>query len=183
VKLPLAPLPLAAVAAVVALLALLAYGVLQNGNDTSIDDAVAKGKRVPAPGLELPRLNAPGKVSLASLRGKVVILNFWASWCQPCKQESPLLERWQKRIAGRGVVLGVDIRDLTSDAQAFVHRYGLTYPNVRDRGGDHLKDFGVIAYPDTLLIDRHGRIAATFRRPVVESDFTQKVVPLLNERI
>ena len=179
----LAPVPLAAVAAVVALLALLVYGVVQSGDDTSLDDAVASGKRPRAAALELPKLGGGGDLSLASFKGKVVVLNFWASWCEPCKQESPLLQRWHRRITPRGgVVLGVDIRDLTSDAQAFVRRYGLTYPNVRDRGGDHLKDFGVIAYPDTLMIDRRGRIAATFRQPVVERDFDEKLAPLLEER-
>ena len=82
----LRPVPLAAIAATIALLALLAYAVAQNEPDSSIDSAVAAGRRPAAPSLDLPRLNGAGKLSLKSLRGKVVVVNYWASWCNPCKR-------------------------------------------------------------------------------------------------
>ena len=123
------------------------------------------------------------KVSARDYRGKVVVLNFWASWCVPCRQESPLLERWQKTIAPRNAtILGVDVLDLTSDARAFVRRYKLTYPIVRDGPGHRLSAFGVAGYPETLLIDRRGRVAATQRGPVTERYLEQTLVPLLKER-
>jgi cytochrome c biogenesis protein CcmG/thiol:disulfide interchange protein DsbE len=183
VKRLLRPVPLAAIAATVALVALLAYGVAQNEPNRSIDQAVANGERPSAPALELPRLNGPGRLSLAQLRGKVVVLNFWASWCVPCRQESPLLERWQHRIAPQNAtILGVDVLDLAPDARSFVRRFRLSYPIVRDGPGHRLPAFGVIGYPETLLIDRRGRIAATARGPVTERYLEQTLVPLLKER-
>src|SRR6266480_359724 len=110
----LSPIPIAVIVCVAALVALLAYGLSANEPDRSIDRAVAKGERKPAPALDLPRLSGPGRVTLAQLRGRVVVLNFWASWCVPCRKESPLLERWQRRISRRNAtVLGVDLLDVT----------------------------------------------------------------------
>ncbi|HKP92158.1 MAG TPA: TlpA disulfide reductase family protein [Thermoleophilaceae bacterium] len=179
----LAPAPLAAVLIVAALVALLAYGVAQNEPDDSIDSAVAAGRRPSAPGFELPRLGAPGRLSLASLRGKVVVLNYWASWCPPCRGESPVLERWHRRIAPKNAtVLGIDVLDVDSDALAFARRYGLTYPSVRDGDGATRRDFGVSGQPETIVIDRRGRIAHTFRGPVTDDDLERALPPLLRER-
>ena len=178
----LAPFPLAAIAITAALVALLAYGVFQNEPDNSIDSAVAAGKRPSAPSLELPRLGAPGSLSLASLKGKVVVLNYWASWCPPCRGEAPVLERWHHRIVPMGgTVLGVDVLDVDSDARAFMRRYGMTFPIVRDGDGDTGKDFGVNGQPETIVIDRRGRIAATFRTPVTDADFSRLLPHLLRE--
>ena len=178
----LRPVPLAAIAATVALVALLAYAVFQNEPNHSIDDAVANGQRPAAPPLELPRLDGPGRLSLAALKGKVVVVNFWASWCVPCRQESPLLERWQHRLASRkATILGVDVLDLSSDARDFAKRYGLTYPIVRDGPGHRLGAFGVVGYPETVIVDRRGRVAATARGPVTDQYLRKTVLPLLAE--
>jgi cytochrome c biogenesis protein CcmG/thiol:disulfide interchange protein DsbE len=183
VKRLLAPVPLAAALMTLALVVLLGYGVAQNEPDKTIDSAVAAGKRIPAPALDLPRLDGGGRTSLASLRGKVVVVNFWASWCPPCRGESPVLERWHRRIATRGgTVLGVDVLDLDSDARAFVHRFGLTYPVVRDGDGGSRKAFDVFQQPDTIVIDRRGRIAAAVRGPVTDADLKRVLPRLLRER-
>jgi len=179
----LAPIPIAVIVCVAALIGLLAYGLNANEPDRSIDHAVAKGERKPAPALDLPRLTGPGRMSLAQQRGKVVVLNFWASWCVPCRRESPLLERWQRRLSRRkATVLGVDLLDVSSDARGFIRDFHLTYPMVRDKAGDSAQDFGVIAYPETIVIDRKGRIAATRRGPVDERFLRRQVEPLLSER-
>src|SRR5918997_3931866 len=133
----LSPVPIAVLAVLAGLLGLLAYGLVQTDPDRSVDRALAAGEREPAPELVLPKLGGGGDGSLADYRGKVVVLNFWASWCKPCKEESPLLERWHRRLKERGgMVLGVDTHDVTSDAEAFIADYGLTYPMLKDADGD-----------------------------------------------
>jgi cytochrome c biogenesis protein CcmG/thiol:disulfide interchange protein DsbE len=175
--------PLVALAGVLALVALLAYGLASKGTSTSIDSRLAAGTRPVAPATTLPDLNSGRAVSLASYRGRVLVLNFWASWCDPCRSESPLLERWQKRISARhATVVGVDVLDVRSDAQSFVRKFGLTYPQLRDGDGSHLKRFDVAGYPETVVVDRRGRIAASSRGPVDDRFFTERVVPLLRER-
>jgi cytochrome c biogenesis protein CcmG/thiol:disulfide interchange protein DsbE len=178
----LQPFPAALMLALAAILALLAYGVASSGPSQTIDDALAQGRRVPAPALTLPRLGSGAQASLGDYRGQVVVLNFWASWCVPCRDESPLLQRWHDRIASHGgTVLGVNVLDVSSDARAFVREYGLTYPMLRDGGGESAKDFGVIGYPETFVIDRRGRIAAVRRGPLEEGDLRRRVLPLLEE--
>jgi cytochrome c biogenesis protein CcmG, thiol:disulfide interchange protein DsbE len=177
------PISLAALAVTTALVALLAYGVFVNQPKRGIDAALAAGKRPAAPDVSLPLLGGARPVSLTAWRGKVVVLNYWASWCPPCRDESPLLERWQKRIQPRGgTVLGVDALDVTSDARAFMRRYGLTYPMLRDGDGHSQQRFGITGYPETFVIDRRGRIVALRRGTVDDAFMTHSVLPLLKER-
>jgi cytochrome c biogenesis protein CcmG, thiol:disulfide interchange protein DsbE len=176
----LSPVPVAVICVLAALVALLAYGLVQNEPDRGVDEALQRGERADAPDLELPKLDGAGSVSLDDYRGQVVVLNFWASWCKPCRDESPLLERWHRRMADRdGTVLGVDFLDVTGDAQDFIAEYGLTYPMLRDGDGDGLESFGVVQYPETFVIDRQGRIAAVRRGPVDEEFMRTSVEPLL----
>ena len=178
----LSPIPIAVLTAVVALLALLAYGLTTTGHDASIEQALASGQRPSAPALTLPRLDGRGSASLGDFRGRVVVLNYWASWCELCRAESPLLERWQRRIARQGgTVVGIDVLDVSSDAKAFVRRYRLTYPMLRDTEGESQPQFGVVAYPESLVIDRNGRIAAVERGPVDDRFMHREVEPVLAE--
>jgi cytochrome c biogenesis protein CcmG/thiol:disulfide interchange protein DsbE len=114
-----------------------------------------------APALSLPRLDQPGNLSLTSLRGKTVVVNFWASWCGPCKDEAPLLERaWNENRTKGLVVLGVDANDFAGDARSFMRTHGLTYPVVHDAHGSTLGHWGVGGLPTTYVVDKHGRVVA-----------------------
>ena len=178
----LAPVPIAVICAVLALLGLLAYGLAANEPDRQVEAALARGERRPAPPLVLPRLSGAGTGSLVDYRGKVVVLNFWASWCEPCREESPLLDRWHRRMKAQGgTVLGVDVLDVTTDARDFIRRYELSYPMLRDGDGDSRESYGIVGFPETFVLDRRGRIAAVRRGPVDEAWMRSRVAPLLKE--
>jgi cytochrome c biogenesis protein CcmG/thiol:disulfide interchange protein DsbE len=170
----LAPVPIAVIVAVLALVALLAYGLASNEPDREV-----QGRQ--APELELPRLSGSGVGSLEDYRGQVVVLNFWASWCEPCREESPLLQRWHERMKPRqGTVLGVDVLDVTGDARDFISEYDLTYPMLRDREGALRERFGILGFPETFVIDRQGRVVAVQRGPVDDRFMRERVAPLLS---
>jgi len=177
----LSPFAVAAMIGVLALVGLLVYGLAQSTPDRDIDEALARGERKQAPDFSAPNLSGGGQTSLSDYRGKVVVLNFWASWCEPCREESPLLDRWHARISkdGRGTVLGVDVLDVSDDARDFVREFGLDYPMLHDGEGEVLGRYGVVAYPETFVIDRRGRIVASRRGPVDEKFMRDEVQPLV----
>ena len=153
-----------AVGLVAALLVLLAWRLThEEGGD--FRSALGRGEQPPAPAFTLPRLDRDGELSLASLRGKPVIVNFWASWCDPCEDEAPLLEAaWREHRDEGLVVVGIDYDDFRGDARKFAKRNGMTYPLVYDRGGDMAKLYGLTGVPETFFIDREGRAVG---KPVV----------------
>ena len=169
--------------AAAALVGLLAYGLVSKGTDTTLDAAVAKGQRPTAPVTALPVLGNDGDGSLAEYKGKVVVLNFWASWCEPCREEMPLLQKTHEAIKSKGgVVLGVDTQDASGKATAFLKQLDATFPSLRDRDRDYGRQFGVNAYPETFLIDRQGRVAAVRRLPVTQEWLDEHLTPLLKEQ-
>ena len=163
-------LRIAGVLAAVAFVALLAYGLTTKATNSTIDDALSRGEAVSAPGFTLSKLAdgrdagaawtraaADGDVTLRELRGTPLVLNFWASWCDPCRAEAKRLERAWKRQSG-ALFLGLDVQDAREDARDFVAQFGLTFPHVRDPGNDTQRAWGVTGLPETYFIAADGRV-------------------------
>ncbi len=170
---------------------MLVVGLVNSGTSTVIDDTLGAGSRPAAPALVLPvlvsgaGLPAVGQqASLADLTGSVVLLNVWASWCGPCRDEAPVLEGlWQRYGPDGLVVLGIDIQDLSADARAFIREHGLTYPSLRDGTDASKAALEATGVPETYLIDRKGRIALHVAGPVASAtDLSAPIERLLAER-
>ena len=159
-------LPGVVAVAAAAVLALLAFGVSRS-NDTSSIDAKVASDHFPVPPdytTKLQMLGSDKHVSLASYRGKVVLLNVFASWCDACKGEATLLRHEQSVLAAHGgTVLGVSYNDAAQDTESYDRQYHVTYPVVRDANGHFVQSFGTDMVPETFVIGRDGRIQALDR--------------------
>jgi len=165
------------------LIGLLAYGLTSTGADTTLDAATASGERVAPPTQgSLPVLGGEGTGSLADYKGKVVLVNVWASWCEPCRDELPLIEKAHEMLAQRGgTVLGIDVKENSGAALEAIEEFGLSFPNLRDRDGGYVREWGQTGYPESYVIDRKGRVAAVRRLPVTQRWLDETLPPLLDE--
>ncbi len=138
---------------------MLGAGLANSGSSVRIGTR-PEGK--PAPDFTLTTFDG-GSFSLSSQRGKVVLINFWASWCGPCQEEAPVLQDGWQRYRERGVTfVGVNIWDKEEDARAFIARYGVTYINGPDASGKIAVDYGVAGVPETFLVSPDGTVAQKF---------------------
>jgi cytochrome c biogenesis protein CcmG, thiol:disulfide interchange protein DsbE len=160
--------------AVLAVVGLLAYGLASKGTAD-----VAVGQTIPD--RTLPKLDGHGSGAFADYRGRWMLVNVWASWCQPCREEAPALERFYRAQRQRGfTVLGVDSRDISTDALDFVHHYGITYPQLHDGEGDIPHELGMSGFPENFLVDPRGKLALIRRGPVTADYLRTSVEPFLS---
>jgi cytochrome c biogenesis protein CcmG, thiol:disulfide interchange protein DsbE len=177
----------AAVVVVVGLLGLLVWDVA-HGSGGGIAAKVNRGQSVAAPRVKLPWFGRPGDFDLAAYRGKVVVLNFWASWCGDCKLEAKTLHDEAARWKGKDVVfIGVDTKDFNFAASQYMKHYKVDYPVVRDVNGTVGSKFGVTGYPETFIVDRTGKVVPPHvNGPIVgaaqfsPADLTKRIEALLS---
>ena len=162
--------------AVCAVIGLLGFGLLSKGEATiEVGD--------PAPDRTLPVLGGQGEGSIADYRGRWVLVNLWASWCDPCREEVPELDRFARRFRDRDVVvLGIDVQDNSEDALAFLDEFGPIYPQLRSVGEERSEAFGSTGVPENFLVDPEGNLALIWRGPVDEQFLRERVVPIVRGR-
>jgi cytochrome c biogenesis protein CcmG/thiol:disulfide interchange protein DsbE len=159
--------------AVCAVIALLGFGLLSKGSAT-----IAVGDRVPD--RALPTLEGEGEGELADYRGEWVLVNLWASWCDPCRDEAPDLEHWWRQHRDEGVtVVGINVQDNSEDALDFVDEFESTYPQLRSVGDERSEAFGSTGVPENFLVDPRGRLALILRGPVDERLLRESIDPII----
>jgi cytochrome c biogenesis protein CcmG, thiol:disulfide interchange protein DsbE len=175
--------------AVAGLFALLVWRVVDQGRGASVVRQIKQGKKPAAPEFSLPvlwnrsgtwppRLRVAftdGRISPAELRGSPVVLNFWASWCIPCKAEAPRLAASARANRGEVAFLGVDVQDLKSDARHFLDRFHTPYVSVRDGSGSTYAAYGLTGVPETYWLDARGRIVAHYAGEISRDQLEQGI--------
>jgi DsbE subfamily thiol:disulfide oxidoreductase len=170
---PMRPRSIITIVVAVAVVALLVFGLLSKGNAR-----IKVGEVAPAP--QLPKLNGAGDGSLKEYRGKWVLVNFWASWCEPCRGEAPDLTKFQQEHGGKNfTVVGIDTQDISDDGNKFAKEFGLTYPLLHDGNGDNSHEYGTTGVPENFLLEPNGKVAWETAGPVDEKMLTESVVPFL----
>jgi peroxiredoxin len=162
------------------------------GGDFRYVGATTQGHTIPlaqrkaAGNATAPYLNSTKKFTLDSMRGQVVVLNYWASWCNPCRTETPGLERTYTATKADGVAfVGIDVKDEKSSAASFVKQHSVSYPIVFDEIAKTAVQLGKVptfALPSTVVIDRQGKVAAVYSGPVQQGDLQPVVTALAREK-
>jgi cytochrome c biogenesis protein CcmG, thiol:disulfide interchange protein DsbE len=166
-----------------AVVAVLVYGITHQAPNRTLDEQLAKGidPKAPMAHTLVPSLSGTSHTSLAAFRGKVVLLNFWASWCVGCQQEASLMERAERQLAPHdATVLGITYQDTTTDSLKFVKKYGLTFPNYHDANGELVSAFGTRQLPESFVINREGKIVE-ISRGEIEPSFVKQAVAVAEQ--
>lgn len=143
---------------VLGFLALIAFGLTRQEAPTGASGAARVNR--PASDFTLP-LFSGSSIKLSSLHGRPVVINFWASWCPPCRDEAPILEKVWRNYKDRGVMfIGIDIQDREAAARAYIKEFDITYPNGPDLSGKLTIEYGVSGIPVTFFINREGKIVS-----------------------
>lgn len=177
-------IPGIAVAAAAALLAVLAFGISSQGVNKSIDNAVARGVHPPLPNaaMSLPVLGTSRSESLADFRGKILVVNVFASWCGPCRLEAPILAQEQQALIHHdGTIVGITYEDDTSASEQFVRQEHISWPVLRDVSGSLARSWGVNGVPETFVLNRTGRVVALRRYQLAGPWLEETVAPLLKD--
>jgi len=184
---------LLALTLVAALLVLLTWKLITQESGENFISRIKAGERPPAPAFTLPviwdstdswsvELHSAlddDRVSLDELRGYPVVINFWASWCDPCKEEAPLLSAAARKHAGEVVFLGLDVQDFTSDARRFLERYGANnYVSVRDASNKVYEAYGLTGVPETFYLDAEGRAITHTLGQLSEQDLAKGIAAI-----
>src|SRR5258708_6216718 len=149
-------------------------------NSTSNNSDPLLGKAAPDFSLSPLQNQSQAKISLTSLKGQLVVINFWSSTCAPCKDEAPLLETQSEKTKAQGVVfLGIDVLDDKTSGLNFLHQYGVTYTSLVDSNGSTLVSYGVTGTPETLFIDRSGKVVSTIRMEITAQQLQDHLQALL----
>jgi len=174
-----------AVGFVLALLTLLTLSLVRSGDGARFVSQIAKREKPPAPSFALavlwphdetwpavlqPRLR-DGRLALNELRGQPAVLNFWASWCLPCKEEAPAFAVEAQEFRGRVAFVGLNVQDLSSAALEFLRRYKVNYVSIKDGSDKTYSAYGLTGVPETYFVDRRGRViehaAGAITRPAL----------------
>jgi len=161
--------------ALLAGIGLMAFGMLNGSGGQTL----ATGAALPV--RDLPTMDQSATGSVADHAGDWVLVNFWASWCGPCKDEAPVIEKFHAENEGDNfTVLGIDTLDNREDGSGFITRHKLTFPMLHDGSGDYHKALGMTGVPETVLVDPEGNVALYRPGPVTAGYLHDFVLPLIN---
>lgn len=151
------------------MIAVVAWGIYQN--------SLTQPQEGQAPDFDLPLIgNSEASFKLSEQRGQVVVINFWGSWCGPCREEAPMLQNLYEEYQAQGVVfVGIAVKDIERDSLAYIDEFNITYPNVMDVGANIEKAYRTEGVPETFIVDKNGEIVKFFYAQPPEAELREVI--------